>query len=84
MKDFRVVGKIMARNGTKMAIYESQILFFFSYKIDKNGNKKIVFYLIVFDPTKINSHLAPQNVHQNISFVKDVIVVYKKMTRNCR
>ena len=57
---------------------------FFSYKIDKNGNKKIVFYLIVFDPIKINSHLAPQNVHQNISFVKDVIVVYKKMTRNCR
>ena len=58
-----------------MAIYESQIYLFFSYKIDENGNKKIVFYLIVFDPIKINTHLAPQNVHQNISFVKDFIVV---------
>ena len=49
--------------------------FSFSYKIDKNKNKKNVFYLIVFDPIKINTHLAPQNVHQI-----DINVVCKKMT----
>ena len=65
----------MARNGHKMAIYESQIFILSSYKIDKNGNKKIMFYIIVFDPIRINTHLAPQNVHQNISFVKDINVV---------
>jgi hypothetical protein len=65
----------MARNGRKMAVYESQIFILSSYKIDKNGNKKIMFYIIVFDPIRINTHLAPQNVHQNISFVKDINVV---------
>ena len=65
----------MARNGRKMAVYESQFFILSSYKIDKNGNKKIMFYIIVFDPIRINTHLAPQNVHQNISFVKDINVV---------
>ena len=41
-------------------------------------NKKKVFYLIGFDPIKINTHLAPQNIHQNIRFVKDINVVCKK------
>ena len=57
--------------------------FFFSYKIEKTETKKNVFYLIVFDPIKIDTHLAPKNVHQNINFVKDINLVCKKMTRNC-
>ena len=43
-----------------------------------------MFYLVVVDPIKIQSRLAPQNVHQNLSFVKDINVVCEKMTRNCR
>ena len=56
----------MARNGLEMAIYESQIFFFFLTKLKKTETKKIVFYLIVFDPIEISTRLAPQNVHQNI------------------
>ena len=40
--------------------------------------RKIVFYVLVFDPIKILILLAPQNVHQNLSFVKDINVVGKK------
>ena len=78
MKDFRVVGRKMARNCPKMAIYESQIFIFFLTKLKKTKKQKNVFYHLVFDPIKINTHLAPQNVHQNISFVKDINVVCKK------
>ena len=75
----------MARNGRKMAIYEPKIFSFFSYKIEKTGNKEgNVFSLVVFDPIKINSRLATQNVHQNLTFVKDINVVCEKMNRNCR
>ena len=52
MKDFNVFGGEMAWNGRKMAICESQIFIFFSYKIEKSGKKK-VFYVVVFDPIKI-------------------------------
>ena len=44
--------------------------------------RKIVFYVLVFDPIKILILLAPQNVHQNLSFVKDFGVVSLKMARN--
>ena len=41
-----------------------------------------MFYDVAFDPIKIETHhLAPQNDHQHLSFVKDV-VVGEKMTRN--
>ena len=83
MKDFLVVGRKMARNGRKMAIYESQIFIFFTYKMEKNRNQKKVFYLIVFDTMKISTCLAPQNVHQNFTFVKVINVVCGKMARNC-
>jgi hypothetical protein len=68
----------MARNSRKMAIYESQMFIFFSYKIEKKGNKKNMFYLVVVDPIKVQSRLAPQNVNQNLSFVKDINVVWER------
>ena len=45
-----LVGGKMAKNGCKMAIYES--FFIFSYKIFKKGEKN-VFYVIAFDSIKI-------------------------------
>ena len=43
-----------------------------------------LFCIITFEPIKIQTHSAPQNDHLNISFVKDVYVVGKKMTKNGR
>jgi hypothetical protein len=36
--------------------------------------------VIVFDPIKIQTCLAPQNDHQHLIFVKDTYVDAKKMT----
>ena len=38
--------------------------------------------MVAFDPIKIYTHLAPQNDRLNLSFVKDIYVVAKKMARN--
>ena len=43
----------MARNGPKMAIYESYIFSIFFTKLQKQEMKKIVFYVVAFDPNKI-------------------------------
>jgi hypothetical protein len=45
----------------------------------KDFNK---YYVVAFDPIKIYTHLAPQNDRLNLSFVKDIYVVAKKMARN--
>ena len=42
-----------------------------------------MFYLVFFNPNKNKMHFAPQNIYQNLSFVKDINVVCEKMTRNC-
>ena len=82
MKDIHVVGKKMARNGHKMAIYESYIFFFFLTKLQKNGRKKM-FNGIAFDLIKIIRSLkASQNDCQILIFVKAIYVVGEKMTRN--
>ena len=39
-------------------------------------------YVLAFDPIKIKTLYASQNDCQNLSFVKDINVVGKKMTRN--
>ena len=39
-------------------------------------------YVVAFDPIRIHTHKAPQNDRLNLSFVKDIYVVAKKMTRN--
>ena len=44
--------------------------------------EKIAFCVITFEPIKIQTHSAPQNDRLNFSFVKDITVVVKKMTRN--
>ena len=44
--------------------------------------KKIVIYVIAFDPIKIYTDWAHQNDGQNLSFVKYIYVVGGKMTGN--
>ena len=46
--------------------------------------KKIVIYVVVFDPIKILICWAHQNDHQKLRFVKAINVVCRKMTRNTR
>ena len=56
--------------------------FFFLTKW-KNGNKnKIVIYATAFDLIEIYTDWAHQNDRQNLSFVKYIVVVGEKMTRN--
>ena len=40
VKDFNVIAKKMARNGHKMAIYESYFFIFFITKLEIKGNEK--------------------------------------------
>ena len=40
------------------------------------------YFVVAFDPIKISTHYAPQNDRWNLSFVKDIYVVAKKMTTN--
>ena len=42
------------------------------------------YFVVAFDPIKISTHYAPQNDCWNLSFVKDIYVVAKKMTTNCQ
>ena len=42
------------------------------------------FEATTFDPIKIQTHKAPQNDRQNLSFVKDIHTYGKKMARNGR
>ena len=35
-------------------------------------------FVITFESNKIQTHLAPQNDHMNLSFVKDIHVVGEK------
>ena len=46
--------------------------------------KKIVIYVVVFDPIKILVGWAYQNDRRNLSFVKAINVVGRKMARNTR
>ena len=57
---------------------------FFLQNRTKTKMEKIAFCVITFDPIKIQTHSAPQNDCLNLSFVKDIHVVGKKMTRKCR
>ena len=43
---------------------------------------KIVFYVIVFDQIRISICQAHQNDNQNLSFMRNINVVAKKMARN--
>ena len=44
--------------------------------------EKFVFFAVAFDPIKIQTCSAPQNDRPQLSFLKDMYVVGKKMTRN--
>ena len=41
-----------------------------------------MFWVIIFEPNKIYTYLAPQNDRLNLSFVKDIHTVGDKMARN--
>ena len=55
---------------------------FFLTKLKKTRLVKFVSYIVAFDSIEIQTHLDPQNDHQNLIFVKDIHVVGKEMTRN--
>ena len=40
------------------------------------------YFVVAFDPIKICTNYAPQNDCWNLSFVKDIYIVAKKMTTN--
>ena len=40
------------------------------------------YFVVAFDPIKISTKYAPQNDRWNLSFVKDIYVVTKKITTN--
>ena len=55
----------------------------FFYKIEKKEFlTKFVFYGIAFDPIRLFTSYSPQNDLLNLSFVKGINTVIKKMTRN--
>ena len=45
---------------------------------------EFAFCFIMFEPIKIETYLVPQNDRLNLSLVKDIYVVGKKMARNGR
>ena len=64
----------MARNGRKTSIYHFL-----------NSQKNIfAFCVISIDPIEVQTCSAPQNDRLNLSFVKNIYVVGKKMARNGR
>ena len=65
----------MAKNGSKMTIYELYISNFFLAKLKIKGNDKNVIYVVVFDPIKILIGWAHQNDRQNLSFEKAINIV---------
>ena len=65
--------------------FMSHIFFsFFLTKLKIKKMKKIVIYVVVFDPIKILVGWAHQSDCQNLSFVKAINAVGKKMARNLR
>ena len=55
----------------------------FSSKIGKHScQKKIVLYVVAFDPNQIQTCSALQNDGLNLSFVKNINVACEEMTRN--
>ena len=58
------------------------LTFFFFQNWKTQLSKAFVIYVVVFDPIEIYTHLAPKNDHQHLSFVKDIYVVGKKVTKN--
>ena len=47
----------------------------------KNRMENICFFVITFEPIKIETRAAPQNDCLNLSFVENIHVVGKKMAR---
>ena len=76
MKDIYVDGKKLARNGRKLAIY-----YFVNSQVQKNI---FAFCVITMEPIEVQTSSAPQHDCLNLSFVKDIKVVVKKMVRNGR
>ena len=51
-------------------------------ELKKTWKQKKVFHVVAFDLIRIQTCLAPQNEHQNLSFVKDIHEDDKRINRN--
>ena len=74
--------KILSWLAEKWPFINCNFSFFFLQNWKNRNKKKIIIYVINFDPTKIFIDWAYQNDSQKLSFVKAINVVVKKMTRN--
>ena len=54
------------------------------YSKDRIFVTSFAFCVITYEPIEVQTFSAPQNDRQNLVFVKDIIVVVQKMTRNRR
>ena len=57
---------------------------FFLPKLRTQFSFFFVIYVINLEPIEVQTHSAAQNDRLNLSFVKDIHVVAKKITRNGR
>ena len=55
---------------------------FFLQKRKKLEKEKNAFCVLNFETIEVQTHLAPQNDHLNLSFVKDINVDGRKVARN--
>ena len=55
-----------------------------TYNKDRIFVTSFAFCVITYEPIEVQTFSAPQNDRQNLGFMKDIKVVVKKMTRNCR
>ena len=63
------------KNTQKRENHQKQyIRIFFLQNHTKTKMEKIAFFVITFEPIKIQTHSAPQNDRLNFSFVKDTHV----------
>jgi hypothetical protein len=74
VKDIHVDGGKLARNGGKTTIYISWVS-----QVRKNI---FAFCVITSEPIEVQTCSAPQNDRLNLSFVKYIKVIVKKMARN--
>ena len=63
VKEIYVIAKKWPQMVEKWPFLKLKFSFFFLPKLKTPGNEKNVFYVVAFDPLKIQTHSAPQNDH---------------------
>ena len=82
VKDLYAVAKKWPEMVLKWPFMGHIFFVFFLQNWKLKERKKIVICVVVVDPIKILVCCAHQNDHYNLSFVKAIIVVGRKLTRN--